>query len=57
MTADILVNFFVNHVPLGMGERQGLIESVGLQERARLLVALLEMSSSSGASRAPSRAH
>jgi len=57
MTADMLVNFFVNHIPFRIQDRQGLIESVGLKERAGLLAALLEMCSSADSTPASSRPH
>jgi Lon protease-like protein len=38
-----LVNFLISHLPFRPEEKQGLVESLGIDERSRLVTALLEM--------------
>ena len=38
-----LVNFLISHLPFRPEEKQGLVESRGLNDRSRLVTALLEM--------------
>jgi Lon protease-like protein len=38
-----LVNFLISHLPFSPEEKQGLVESRGLNDRSRLVTALLEM--------------
>ena len=38
-----LVNFLISHLPLSPEEKQGLVECRGLDERSRLVTALLKM--------------
>lgn len=47
MADSDLINLLCAHLPLGSDDKQALIETVGLDERARLMRGLMEMAASS----------
>lgn len=48
MADDDLVNLLCTHLPLDAGDKQALIETVALQERATLMRGLMDMSALAG---------
>ena len=48
MTDDDLVNLLTSYLPLDPSEKQALVEAVGLEQRARLMVAFLDLRATRG---------